>query len=389
MNKGLIIRNITIIFCAIGFSVVMVQANDKARTERTRAEIDALIEQAGSTAPDWWDSTELRYPNSLDMSWPVMSQGRDNRSGRGEREGRGARGGRADESNRNVDQYLYNVIYPNPSRYKEGIKLVNHLLIMHKDEEGKLRRSLNVLGQMFYELMEDYARAAFWWRKFAEKGGSVDPVKMARCYWELGSKEIAVEELSRISGNYHRNNDDVIRLWAKMGEVDKAIKMTETSSGSNMQAHSYLLAAEICRQAGRFDEAIKYYQKVIALPDGSTRPRDHHEVDGKIKANANMTATRLLSILDLKRVPDGTYTGSSVAYGGTLYIKVTVGEGSIKSVEITQHRETPSYFIMAEQTARQIVSRQSLNEVDVITGATMTSDAIINAAAGALAGAMK
>lgn len=259
---------------------------------------------------------------------------------------------------------------------------------MHKDDRQKLERSLNFLGQMFYELMEDYARAAFWWSKCSGRGGSVDPVKMARCYWELGSKQMAVETLSQVSGSYRRNNDDAIRLWAKMGEVDKAIEMAESSTGSN-QCHTYLLAAEICRQARRYDEAIAYYQKVMALPDSSTRPRDHHEIDGKIKANANMEATKLLSTLDLKRVPDDTYTASSMAYGGTLYIKVIIAEGRIESVEVTRHRETPSYFVMAEQTARQIVSKQSLTDVDVITGATVTSDAIINAAAKALTEAMK
>jgi uncharacterized protein with FMN-binding domain len=44
---------------------------------------------------------------------------------------------------------------------------------------------------------------------------------------------------------------------------------------------------------------------------------------------------------------------------------------------------------MAEPTARQIVSKQGFKGVDVITGATVTSDAIINAAAKALVNAMK
>ena len=399
MNTDSMFRRGIILSISVGLIAFGIQVRSEARQERTKAEIDALIEKAGSTPPDWWESTELRYPDTLDMNWPVLSQGRGEgrdgrrqRGGRGERMGRGGRGERGGgegNSNVNVDQYIYNVIYPNPSRFKEGIKLVNHLMIMHKDDQRKLQRSLNTLGLMFYELMEDYARAAFWWSKYAEKGGSPDPVKMARCYWELGSREMAIETLSRMSNSYRVNEDDVIRLWAKMGQVDKAIEMIKTDTGPNTQAHSYLLTAEVYRQAGRYDEAIAYYQKVLTLPDSSTRPRDHHDIDGKIKANANLEATRMLSTLGLKRIPDGTYTGSSIAYGGTLYIKVTIDKGRIESVEITQHRETPSYFIIAEQTARQIVSKQGFEGVDVITGATMTSDAIINAAVKALAEAVK
>jgi uncharacterized protein with FMN-binding domain len=398
MNSNYIFRRvmipISVVLIAVG-----IQARCEARQERTKAEIDVLIDKAGSTPPDWWESTELRYPDTLDMNWPVQSQGhgggrdRGGRAGRGGerrgRPGRGERSGLAGDSNVNVDQYLYNVIYPNPSRFKEGIKLVNHLMIMHRDDQRKLQRSLNTLGMMFYELMEDYARAAFWWSKYAERGGSVDPVKMARCYWELGSREMAVETLSKIPDGYRVNEDDVIRLWAKMGQVDKAIEMIKADTGSNTQAHSYLLAAEVYRQAGRYDEAIAYYQKVLALPDSVTRPRDHHDIDSKVKANANLETTRMLSTLDIRQVSDGTYTGRSVAYGGTLYIKVTMSKGRIESVEVTQHRETPSYYIMAEQTARQIVSKQGFEGVDVITGATMTSDAIINAAVKALADSVK
>jgi len=68
---------------------------------------------------------------------------------------------------------------------------------------------------------------------------------------------------------------------------------------------------------------------------------------------------------------------------------VVIDGGKIESVKITQHWETFSYLILAEPTARQIVTKQGFEGVDVITGATVTSDAIINAAAKALVNAMK
>jgi len=63
--------------------------------------------------------------------------------------------------------------------------------------------------------------------------------------------------------------------------------------------------------------------------------------------------------------------------------------GNIESVKIIKHWETFSYLIKAEPTARQIVTKQGFEGVDVITGATVTSDAIINAAVKALVNAMK
>jgi len=276
-------------------------------------------------------------------------------------------------------------------------------MILHKDDDEKLKRSLNTLGEMFYKLFDDYTRAAFWWQKYAERGGSIDSLKMARCYFELGSKATAAELLSQADSSYSRNNKDLIKLWAKIGEVDKALEMIESDSAPsssinrvgfrggmvNSQSEKYLIAAEICRGAGRYDDAIAYYEKVLALPESYTRPMSHHETDGKVKAESNLEATRLLKRLDLKRVPDGSYTASTIGYGGPLTIKVVIDSGNIESVEVTRHWETYSYFIMALPTARQIVTRQGFEGVDLITGATVTSDAIINAAAIALVNAMK
>jgi len=372
MNGDSVFRRIAMILLAVGLITAGIKANSEARAEKTKTEIDAYIKQAGSIAPDWWDSVGLNYPETLDMNWPVREglmegrfefEGRGGRDFRGERGGRGFRGERGGRgfpgerggrgfgwernSQTTVDQYLIQVIYPNPSRHKEGIKLVNHLMILHKNDMEKLRRSLNTLGQMFYELFDDYTRAAFWWQKYTQMGGSTDPLKMARCYFELGSKATAAELLLQADSRYSRNNKDLIKLWAKIGEVDKALEMIESDSATsssgmdrmyfrggmvNSQSESYLLAAEICRGAGRYDEAIAYYEKVLALPDSYTRSMNHHETDGKVKADANLEATRLLKKLDLKRVPDGSYTASTTGYGGPLIIRVVIS-GWLSTVE--------------------------------------------------------
>ena len=183
--------------------------------------------------------------------------------------------GLSQDNSRSIDQYLVQVIYPNDSRYETGIKLVNYLMIMHKDDRQKLVRSLSTLGDLFYDLLNDYARAVFWWQKAAKMGGSIDSLKLARCYYELGSKSAAYELLANVNSGYRGSNKDAIKFWANMGEVDKALDMIESGSQGNMdgrysfsrggsQGVDYLFAAEICRTAGRYDQAIEYYEKVIA-----------------------------------------------------------------------------------------------------------------------------
>ena len=416
MSRGSIFTRVTMVFLGVGLLSATPQADGQARTERTKAEVDALIQQAGSGSPDWWDATELNYPETLDLSWPVRQEfgpgrpeERGGRRGPGRREGRGRRGepfefGPRQSEPTNVDEYLIQIVYPNPSRHQAGVKLVHHLMIKNKDDQAKLRRSLNTLGEMFYELFGDYARAAFWWQKCAALGGTTDAVKMARCYFELGDKTTAAELLGQTDGNAARNTKDTIKLWARIGEVDKALAMIESHSSANSQgmgrfgprgprgmtqSDKYLLSAEICRGAGRYDDALAFYEKVLALPDSETRPMNHHETDDKFQADVNRAGTKFLQTLDLKRVPDGSYTATVEAYGGPMTLQVFVKNGNIESVDVTRHWETYEYLIMAQPTARQIVEKQSLTGVDVITGATVTSDAIINAAAAALAGGMK
>jgi len=361
---------VTLTILALGLASITVQADNQVRVERTRAEVEALIKQEGSRPPDWWDSVELNYPKTLDLSWPVrLPQGTPW------------------NANKNVGQYIWDVINPNPSRWKEGIKLVNHLMISHKDDPAKLERSLDTLGRMFNDLLEDWARAAFWWRKSEQMGGFAPPVKLARCYWKLGSKKMAAEILLEIERDYIPEASQ-IRLWGEMGEVDKALELAESAAQEGWADEGYLAAGDVCRQAGRYTQAAAYYQKVLALPDLAPRGKGPQRDRPKERAQANLQAIKLFDTLDIKRVPDGAYTSNSIAYADQLYVEVSVRSGRIESVKVTKHKERQFYSAFTD-TIRQIVSKQSVKGIDATTGATITSEAIINATAKALAAGMK
>lgn len=81
---------------------------------------------------------------------------------------------------------------------------------------------------------------------------------------------------------------------------------------------------------------------------------------------------------------DGVYTGSADGFGGTLTVEVTVSGGAISKVVVTENSETP--FIAGdalEQIPSAIVASQSW-DVDVASGATVTSKAIMAAVEDAL-----
>lgn len=85
----------------------------------------------------------------------------------------------------------------------------------------------------------------------------------------------------------------------------------------------------------------------------------------------------------------GTYKGSSTGYHGDINVEVTLDEeGKIVSINVDEnHGETKDIgTIPIKKIPEAIVSSQSL-DVDAITGATVTGDAIIAAVANALTSA--
>ncbi|MBS5678254.1 MAG: FAD-dependent oxidoreductase [Clostridiales bacterium] len=83
---------------------------------------------------------------------------------------------------------------------------------------------------------------------------------------------------------------------------------------------------------------------------------------------------------------NGVYEGSANGMGGAVKVAVTVEDGKISDVEVLEHKETAGISDPAiEQIPQAIVDAQS-TDVEAVTGATVTSEAIKEAVAAALSG---
>ena len=81
---------------------------------------------------------------------------------------------------------------------------------------------------------------------------------------------------------------------------------------------------------------------------------------------------------------DGVYTGIGKGNNGDLTVEVTVKDGSMISIVLKEHSETPGIYESAEKhVIEQIVKTQTL-DVDVVSGATYTSNGIKEAVKDAL-----
>lgn len=82
---------------------------------------------------------------------------------------------------------------------------------------------------------------------------------------------------------------------------------------------------------------------------------------------------------------DGTYQGSGKGFGGVITARVTIADQRMTQIDITNHaQETPEYYSRAEVIIPQMIQKQSAN-VDVVSGATYSSNGIKQAVANALA----
>ena len=81
---------------------------------------------------------------------------------------------------------------------------------------------------------------------------------------------------------------------------------------------------------------------------------------------------------------DGVYTGSAQGFGGLITVQVTISGGIITDVTVlSADGETPSYFSRAQSVLSAVVSAGSPN-VDTVSGATYSSNGILNAVKRAL-----
>jgi len=329
---------------------------------KTQREIEALIEKLGRTPPDWWESVSLNYPNTLDLTWPRKPPGGWN-------------------ARRNVGQYFWDIVNPNPGKWKEGLRLAHHLLLMHQKDPEKRTRAMDTLAGMYYRFFQDYARAAFWWEKTGLGKERTTPaiVRLAECYWRLGNKQMALDLLNRRTIYLSS-----IKLLADMGETHRALQLAEAAARSSAPELALLYAGDACRIQGQYEKALKYYQRVLALP--ATGKAKERIQKCQNRARANIEGIRIFDALDLSRIPDGTYRGSSHGYAGMLQVEVVVRSGRIESVRVTSHKEKQFYSSLTD-TPKEIIEKQGVKGVAAVTGATITSEAIVNATAKALAGA--
>lgn len=120
-------------------------------------------------------------------------------------------------------------------------------------------------------------------------------------------------------------------------------------------------------------------------PGGSRKRQsdDSQNTQPDPSQNDNQTI-RQNTDLDFSGLTDGTYSGTGQGRNGSIQVTVTVRKGKVTSITIESANEDAEYFNRAKDTViGEIIDSQSLN-VQTVSGATMSSNGIIDAVANAL-----
>lgn len=81
---------------------------------------------------------------------------------------------------------------------------------------------------------------------------------------------------------------------------------------------------------------------------------------------------------------DGTYTGTGTGFRGDTNVSVTVANGKISDITVVSYQDDAQFFSRAKNTViSEILKNQDVN-VDAVSGATYSSNGIIDAVANAL-----
>jgi len=179
--------------------------------------------------------------------------------------------------------------------------------------------------------------------------------------------------------------------YAHFGEYGKALEVLDRASKDlppepwriNSQANVANQLGDLYVEMGQIDKAKAAYAEAMRLYPTSRQPYGRHLLQryvAKVKTKLDLLMFDSLASAKLK---DGKYTGRALGYADTkdMQVAVTIKQGKITDIQLA-HQEKID-LNATKIIPQQIISKQSL-KVDAITGATVTSQAIVEGAYQAL-----
>lgn len=167
--------------------------------------------------------------------------------------------------------------------------------------------------------------------------------------------------------------------------------------------HAMILAVHFLK-AGKEEYILNVLlYSAVFIPYGILRLRKalakkHPAILNKLTVSLSITAASIVVLMclvgpkEVESLPeptepvsyvDGTYFGAGEGYVGTTQVAVTIADGTISSIIVISSEDDKSYVEDAKEVIPHIIATQR-TDLDAVSGATYTSDAILDAVRDAL-----
>ena len=123
---------------------------------------------------------------------------------------------------------------------------------------------------------------------------------------------------------------------------------------------------------------------LAAIKNALTGEEDNSKAAATDGAGGSGTAKKLGTVKETGEYKDGTYTGTGQGFRGTIKVSVTIKNGKIAAIKVLSKSDDASYFGKAKSGVIAAILKGQTTNVDVISGATYSSNGIIQAVKNAL-----
>ena len=180
-----------------------------------------------------------------------------------------------------------------------------------------------------------------------------------------------------------------------------SIQIVENSDGSGyISKASALISSIISKQSTNVDtvsgatySSVGIIQAVRdALSQAATNGRsteDSTTNKGNNNSASDSSDDNMNSVTGTVPYKEGIYYGTAEGYSGDVSVAVVIQEHTIKAILITEHSDDEAFFNRAMEVAKKVIKTQKTDDVDAVSGATYSSEGLLNAIKNALKQAEK
>ena len=180
-----------------------------------------------------------------------------------------------------------------------------------------------------------------------------------------------------------------------------SIQIVENSDGSGyISKASALISSIISKQSTNVDtvsgatyssvgiiQAVRDALSQAATNGSSTE--DSTTNKGNNNSASDSSDDNMNSVTGTVPYKEGIYYGTAEGYSGDVSVAVVIQEHTIKAILITEHSDDEAFFNRAMEVAKKVIKTQKTDDVDAVSGATYSSEGLLNAIKNALKQAEK